>query len=158
MLTVANGRKAAYPTEVRVIFAFRRSAMIWAPSASSELPLKLRATSKWKCQGVLTTRKGAAESVHQLLKRRVRLESLAQRLCAFGTNVVTPEAASESQIGVSARADSREMGVGGVLQRGEGLVLFETLSEVLGALSTNGIQLQTARRSGAEVSGRADSE
>ena len=49
------------------------------------------------------------------------------------------------------------MGVGGVLQRGEGLVLFETLSEVLGAVSTNGIPLQTVRRSRIKVSGGADS-
>ena len=111
--------------------------MIWAPSASSELPLKLRATSKWKCQGVLTTRKGAAESVHQLLKRRVRLESLAQRLCAFGTNVVTPEAASESQIGVSAGADGREMGMGGVLERLERRICLEGLAKRLCTLWSN---------------------
>ena len=58
---------------------------------------------------------------------------------------------------MSARADGREMGMGGVLQGGEGLVLLETLREMLGSLGIEVIVAQTAKERQIVVSGGADS-
>ena len=45
---------AAYLTEVRVVFIFRRSAMICAPSDFNWLPAKLQTGPKSECQRLLT--------------------------------------------------------------------------------------------------------
>ena len=49
------------------------------------------------------------------------------------------------------------MGMGGVLQGCEGLVLLETLREMLGSLGIEAIQAQTAKERQIVVSGGADS-
>ena len=49
---------------------------------------------------------------------------------------------------VSGGADGRETMCGGVLERGEGLVLLQALRDVLRALITNRIAPQTASESG----------
>ena len=48
----------AYPTEVRVVFVLRRSAMIWAPSTFNWLAPKLRRRAESGCHRVLTAGKG----------------------------------------------------------------------------------------------------
>ena len=46
LLTVGIARALAHPRAVIVVFVFRRSAMICAPSTPSLLPLRLREVSK----------------------------------------------------------------------------------------------------------------
>jgi hypothetical protein len=68
------------------------------------------------CGGVLEGREG-----------HILLEALSEILGTFSTNIVACEPASKGRRVVSTRADGREMGMGGVLQGREGLVLLETL-------------------------------
>ena len=49
-----GGVVAAYSTDVRVVFVFKRSAMIRAPSTFKRLAPKLQNMAEWCCQGVLT--------------------------------------------------------------------------------------------------------
>ena len=57
----------------------------------------------------------------------------------------------------SAAADSRKTMCGGVLERGEGLVLLQALRDVLCALCTELVVLQTANGSQKQTSAAADS-
>ena len=47
-------RAAEYPMTVRVVFVFKRSAMICAPSTFKSLPPKLRRKAQSECQRLLT--------------------------------------------------------------------------------------------------------
>ena len=77
------------------------------------------------------------------LEGLVRLKTLRNVLGALITDAVGPETASESQTGTSGGADGGETMCGGVLERGEGLVLLQALRDVLRALITNRIVPQT---------------
>ena len=79
---------AAYLTEVRVVFIFRRSAMICAPSDINWLPDKLRTSAKSVCQRLLTVEKRACGGALEIFERRVGLEGLSERLCALWTDAV----------------------------------------------------------------------
>ena len=60
--------------------------------------------------------------------------------------VIDGQTAKQNPITVSGGADSRQAVRGGVLERGEGLVLLQALREVLGGLSIEFIRAQTAKR------------
>ena len=53
-LTTGKGREGAYPTLVRVVFVFKRSAMIFAPASFSALSPKLRKGVEQRRQRALT--------------------------------------------------------------------------------------------------------
>ena len=97
---------AAYLTEVRVVFVFRRSAMICAPSTFNWLAPKLQTRTEAECQRLLTVGNRACGGVHERLERRVRLEGLCQVLGTVLADPIGLKAANKSQTEVSAAADT----------------------------------------------------
>ena len=78
-------------------------------------------------------------------------------LGALSTNFVVAHTASESQKETSGGADGRETMRGGVLERLKGGVGLQRLGDVLGALMTDAVVLETASESRMGTSGGADS-
>ena len=93
--------------EVRVVFVFRRSAIIFAPSTLSLLAHKLQTGVKWTRQRLLTLvfRRGRG-SVLERREGLVCLEALSKLCCAFISNSVLAETASKRADKVSEGADT----------------------------------------------------
>ena len=72
------------------------------------------------------------------------------------TQLVVADTVNKGHIEASAGADSREMGMGGILQGREGRVLLETLGKVLGGIRIELVAAETANKSRLEASGGAD--
>ena len=85
------------------------------------------------CKGVLDVSKGSVD-----------LEHVSNVLCTLGPELIVVKTANEGRIGVSAAADSRNMGKLCLLERLEGLVRLERLSERLRTLWTDAVVDKTA--------------
>ena len=88
-------------------------------------------------------------SVLELREALVLLESASEGLSAVGTNVVVVETVYKHANGVSRGANTRaESWVGGgVLERLEGCVHFESISKVLSSNGTEVVAIKTANKS-----------
>ena len=117
VLTVGKGREAAYSRVCRVELVLSASATCAAPSALRALCLKLQTGVERRRQRVLTVGKHVIGGVLERLEGLVLLEALGQMLGGLRVQSVEAEAANKGNIGVSAGADGREMGMGGVLER-----------------------------------------
>ena len=85
-------------------------------------------------------------------------------LRARGTDVVAPEAANESRVGLLMATDSCQIGQvcgrragGGILERLEGRVLLQALGQVLGGLRVEVVAAETANEKGVGLSMAIDS-
>ena len=96
----------------RVEFVLRASPSAFAPSEPTLLSHRLRTQSRSNCQRLLTVGIDACGGVLDVGEGRVDLEHVGDVLCTLCTELVVVETASESQIGLSAAADSRKSGVG----------------------------------------------
>ena len=93
---------AAYSSEVRALFSLRPSARCFAPSAPSELRMRLRTRAKSACQRLLTVGKASTRGVLERLERLVLLEALGEVLGGLRIESILLEAANEGGIGASA--------------------------------------------------------
>ena len=73
-------------------------------------------------------------------------------LCALSTNLVVAHTASESQKETSGGADSREMMCGDLQQLLQAGVGLQRLGDVLGALITDAVAVETASESQKDTS------
>ena len=93
------------------------------------------------------SRKCVCGGVLELRERFVDSEGLCHVGRSLSSQRVPLQAAKESRMEASAGLDERKRARGGVLERGEGPVLGETLGEILSALRFEFIVVETANES-----------
>ena len=110
-----------------------------APDTASE--------SQKDTSGGADSRKTARGSVLELGESLIDGEGLGDVLCSLCTNIVVPQTANGSQNQTSEGADSRKTMGGGVPEGLKGGVGLQRLRDVLGALCTDAVAVETASES-----------
>ena len=143
-------------TLVSVWLTLSASETCLAPSTSSELFSRLQKRVESECQRLLTVGIEVRGGVLEVLEDRVRLEGLSQHLCTIWADVIERQTANMVKIQLSAAADSWNPGKWCLLERLEGLVRLERLSERLRTLWTDAVVLEAASTGQIGVSAAAD--